>query len=74
MVRAPTIECKTSLSGASDHGKSQPQKTDHPNIQVTRDSMSGMTAPTVRAAKCSFLNLGLSGQTKAIWRGVSVMN
>jgi hypothetical protein len=33
-----------------------------------------MTAPTVRAAKCSFLNLGLSGQTKAIWRGVSVMN
>lgn len=65
MVRAATIECKTSLSGASEHGKSQPKNTDHPNIQAIRGSTSGMTAPTGRAAKCSFLNLGLSIQTKA---------
>ena len=38
-VRAPTIERKTSLSGANEHGMSQPQKTDH-QIPAARDSIS----------------------------------
>jgi hypothetical protein len=50
MIMAPIIEYKTSLSRASEQGKSQPKKTDHPNIRAIRvSSISGMTAPTVRA-------------------------
>jgi len=32
MIMAPIIECKTSLLGASEQGKSRPQKTDNPNM------------------------------------------
>jgi hypothetical protein len=32
MVMAPTIQCKDSMSEASEQGKSLPQDTDHSNF------------------------------------------
>jgi hypothetical protein len=54
-------------------GKSHPQNTDNPKIHAASGSRSGMTAPTVRAAKCSLPDHGFNNiQTKATWSGVSV--
>lgn len=65
MVRAPTIERKTSLSGANEHGMYQTQKTDH-QTPAARDSISGMNfTPTVKAVKMQFSDSWLKRPDKS---------